>query len=403
VGGEFTSIGGQTRNDIAALDATTGLATAWDPDANNAVLALALSGATVYAGGRFSGAGPTIGGQSRNHIAALDATTGLATAWNPNASQSVEALAVSGSTVYAGGVFGTIGGLTRRGLAALDAVTGVPTAWDWNPTGPARVEVLAVSGSIVYAGGLFGTLGGQTRHNVAALDDVTGAALAWDPDANDLVDAIDVSGATVYVGGLFTVINGQPQTHIAAMNDATTPTLLSLVDAQANPDRIRLTWFAAEGRSLDVTVYRRTVVDDWRSVARTIPNGTGQVVYEDTEVSQGIRYGYRLGVLDHGHEEFLGETWLEVPRSAAFTLSGLRPNPASTEFAIAFSLPDASPARLEVLDVAGRRMVALEVGQLGPGNHVVNLTDGRSLPAGVYALRLTRGQSSLTSRAVVVR
>ena len=53
---------------------------------------------TVYAGGKFT----SIGGQPRNYIAALDAT-GAATNWNPNANAEVNALALGGSTVYAGG------------------------------------------------------------------------------------------------------------------------------------------------------------------------------------------------------------------------------------------------------------------------------------------------------------
>lgn len=44
VGGIFTSIGGQPRNRIAAIDATTGLATAWKANADNWVQALAVSG-----------------------------------------------------------------------------------------------------------------------------------------------------------------------------------------------------------------------------------------------------------------------------------------------------------------------------------------------------------------------
>ena len=35
VGGNFTSIGGQARNRIARLDATTGLADSFDPNAND--------------------------------------------------------------------------------------------------------------------------------------------------------------------------------------------------------------------------------------------------------------------------------------------------------------------------------------------------------------------------------
>ena len=101
VGGEFTSIGGQTRNRIAAVDLSTGTVTSWDPNASNTVCTLVVSGSTVYAGGQFT----SIGGQTRNRIAALDATTGNATSWNPNANGAVYTFAVSGSTVYVGGAF----------------------------------------------------------------------------------------------------------------------------------------------------------------------------------------------------------------------------------------------------------------------------------------------------------
>ena len=76
-----------------------------------------MNGSTVYAGGSFT----NIGGQLRNDIAALDATTGLATAWDPNANSELSAIAVNGSTVYVAGVFSNIGGQPRRNIAALDA------------------------------------------------------------------------------------------------------------------------------------------------------------------------------------------------------------------------------------------------------------------------------------------
>ena len=83
---------------------------------------MAVSGSTVYAGGAFW----TIAGQTRNYIAALNAATGAATAWNPNAGfflfsselwPHVYALAATGSAVYAGGDFGTIGGQMRKYFA----------------------------------------------------------------------------------------------------------------------------------------------------------------------------------------------------------------------------------------------------------------------------------------------
>jgi hypothetical protein len=204
-GGFFTSIGGQTRNRIAALDAATGSATAWDPNAGSRVKTLAISGSTIYAGGQFT----TIGGQTRNNIAALDAATGDATAWNPNAGSTVRALAVSGSTVYAGGFFSSIGGQTRNRIAALDAATGDATAW--NPSANSVVYALAVSGSTVYAGGDFTSIGEQTRNHIAALDATTGGATAWNPNADNIVYALAVDGSSVFAGGEFATIGGNPR------------------------------------------------------------------------------------------------------------------------------------------------------------------------------------------------
>ncbi|MFO1372338.1 MAG: PQQ-binding-like beta-propeller repeat protein [Candidatus Competibacteraceae bacterium] len=63
------------------------------------VYALVVSGNTVYVGGEFD----SIGGQARNHLAALDANTGAATAWNPSPDgYRVSTLAIAGNTVYAG-------------------------------------------------------------------------------------------------------------------------------------------------------------------------------------------------------------------------------------------------------------------------------------------------------------
>ena len=55
VGGDFTSIGGQPRNRIARLDATTGLADSFNPNANDVVDSIAVQAdGKILAGGHFS-------------------------------------------------------------------------------------------------------------------------------------------------------------------------------------------------------------------------------------------------------------------------------------------------------------------------------------------------------------
>jgi hypothetical protein len=194
-----------------------------------------------------------------------------------------------------------------------------------------------------------------------------------------------------------------PQSYIAAMGDLPTPALLSLVSARAVPDRVDLTWYAPARDISSATAYRRTVRDDWAAMGQIWADGTGRLVFQDAQVIAGTRYGYRLGVMEAGQEVFLGETWVDVPVSLGLALAGPRSNPAREHFSVAFSLPDASPARLELFDVGGRRIAAREVGTLGAGNHVVTFGEGPALAPGVYLLRLSRGLRSLTARAVIVR
>jgi hypothetical protein len=237
VGGQFTNIGGQPRSCIAALDAVTGAATDWNPNAYKdsypAIHALALSGSIVYAGGAFS----SIGGKARTNIVALDAATGNATDWAPETDtglySDVFALALSGSLVYAGGDFSSIGGKARNGLAAIDAATGVATDWNPNPDGgEGLVTALEVSGTTVFAGGGFTTMGGQTRNFLATVDAVTGLPTAWNPNAGSYARALVLSDTSVYVGGKFTTIGGSSRPYFAQfpLTDSTPPTGTILIN-----------------------------------------------------------------------------------------------------------------------------------------------------------------------------
>jgi|GEM_PF-791449 len=178
VGGFFHSIGGQSRNSIARLDPATALADSFNPNANSVVLAIVVQpDGKILAGGAFSGPN-SIGGQMRNRVARLNPTTGLADSFNPNANNTVLSLAVQADgKVLAGGGFNmenSIGGKTRNNIARLDATTGL--ADSFNPNASDVVEAITVlpDGKIL-AGGEFTAIGGQSRGHFARLSNDTAA------------------------------------------------------------------------------------------------------------------------------------------------------------------------------------------------------------------------------------
>jgi len=92
-----------------------------------------------------------------------------------------------------------------------------------------------------------------------------------------------------------------------------------------------------------------------------------------------------------------------VPVPAILSLTGASPNPSETGVAVRFSLPGNDAAMLELFDLRGRRIAAREVGSLGPGDHLVPLSERLNLAAGVYLIRLSQGHRTLTAKAAVVK
>jgi hypothetical protein len=201
VTGDFTRIGGADRHWAAAISVRTGRATSWQageafagrPFGLQAIDALAAGAGRVFLGNsrRFlGGSGPI--------MAALDARTGRALAWNPRLDAKgcsgcdlqVCAIAVAGRSVYVAGDFTHAGGLRRVGLASLDAVTARPTAWQANTDelavqgGDPCSELswgLATSGRTVYASGGFSRINGVPRYGIAAIDGNAGRLRSWVP------------------------------------------------------------------------------------------------------------------------------------------------------------------------------------------------------------------------------
>jgi hypothetical protein len=84
-------------------------------------------------------------------------------------------------------------------------------------------------------------------------------------------------------------------------------------------------------------------------------------------------------------------------------LEGARPNPALSTLRVSFTLASREPAWLEVIDIAGRRLIRREVGSLGPGAHSLTLDDSPPLRPGLYFLRLMQGPRVLSARVALIQ
>jgi outer membrane protein assembly factor BamB len=208
LGGEFGAVNGEVRSRLARVrvDGITGeLDPNWTPAANGAVRTLELSPDSnrLYAGGEFT----TISGKTRRNLAALVASTGdLDTTWlRDYPGRPVYDVEASGTRVYVAG--GGVGGEA----AAFDASTGAPL---WSLKGDGDFQAVEYLDGQVYFGGHFRVLDdGTRRKRLLAVAANTGALSEWNPKADRGVWALagDAQNKRTYAGGDFTKISGQPR------------------------------------------------------------------------------------------------------------------------------------------------------------------------------------------------
>ncbi|MBK9417979.1 MAG: hypothetical protein IPN62_11970 [Flavobacteriales bacterium] len=232
IGGAFSSAGGQNRNNIAALDATTAQASpTWNPNANNAVWSLAIAAGDLITVGNFT----DIGGQPRSYAAALNISDGTAVpSWDPSPSEPLQLAVTSplGQLLLGGGYAGTMYDFQQRtNTFAVDLTDFQVTSW--NPAPDGTVRCIQVTDNAVYLGGQFTFLGGQPRNAIAAVNKTNGNATTWNPSANNQVVALKLANSSVYAAGDFTTIGGASRQGIARLN-LTTGAVVPAFNANSN-------------------------------------------------------------------------------------------------------------------------------------------------------------------------
>lgn len=202
---------------------------------------LVVNGTDVYAGGSFD----TVSSSTQNAISAKGVAKwdSVAQVWVPLGSETqngvsswVRSLAVSGTSLYVGGIFHQVKSATQSSLSANDIARWDMVAGTWSALGEGTklgtgtVKALAVSGSDLHAGGDFREIGGILNTSGIGKWNIT--ANSWGPAVpvvpgdgiigtvgviNTIVDA----GSVVYVAGSFTYAGSVAANNIACWNKAT--------------------------------------------------------------------------------------------------------------------------------------------------------------------------------------
>ncbi len=238
VGGQFATVGGVARNNLARFNADGSLDTAFNPNANGPVRAIVLQGDNrIVIGGDFTTLQPGATGTAatRNRIARLNADGTVEATFNPNLGgqlqPQVHALLLQPSgQIVAGGTFTTVGTTTRNFIARFNADGSLDAAFNPNPNGMVLALAQHVDNKIVVAGGFTtlqptGDSSATTRNRIARLNPTGTLDTEFNPNANNGVAALAVQrDGKIVLGGFFTTL--QPvgdtspanRTHLARLN-----------------------------------------------------------------------------------------------------------------------------------------------------------------------------------------
>ena len=341
------------------------------PDGNDSVLisAIATNGNYIYAG-------------DNGWIIGVHLSTDYGLTWTLRmTSDAIVSLAVSGSTVYAGGYDNGVYRSTNNG-----------TSWTQTSLTGECVNGLSISGNNIYAG---------TAANGVYIS--TNAGVSWTKTSlgNQYVWSVASSGSKVYAGsggnGIFySSNNGTNWTYIGLGGR-------SVYAIELNGNNIFVGTDAGFYKSSNNGV-------NWAQHNDGFQNGTAllhSVLINNNYLFAGTDgWGiYRRPLL-----EMIGVRNISTKIPLSFKLFQNYPNPFNPKTKIKFdvpalSFPNASignPVILKVYDVMGREVQTLVNEKLQPGTYEASF-DGSMLNSGVYFNKLQAGDYTDTKKLILLK
>jgi hypothetical protein len=155
VGGFFNvGISGSVYDNLCRFDQNTGaLDTSWHPHPrinSFGVNAIVRTNSNIFVGGDFD----TISGVLKRGVAGYDLYGNLTSFLQNSSSYEVLTLCADGNTIWVGGNSAMLGGKVRYRIAQIMISNSIATCWDGTPTSNSwsTVQAIFVSGDTVYAG-----------------------------------------------------------------------------------------------------------------------------------------------------------------------------------------------------------------------------------------------------------
>ncbi|MCA9726118.1 MAG: FlgD immunoglobulin-like domain containing protein [Candidatus Eisenbacteria bacterium] len=279
-----------------------------------------------------------------------------------------------------------------------------------------RIEVFDSAGQFLWS---FPTAGTRADHVDLDADGniyVTGyddfSVHKYAPDGTPVLDWVSVAGSRT--GGI-RVINGivyvvlwdiaeveQYDTDGNYLGSFASFTTLGL---DIEPDGLGRVYVTSYG---DGTVYQFAEDGTFLDVLGTLGSGPGDFD-GPTGLALGLDGSIYVADQNNGRIERFGAPVASAPGDASTMVPTFRvsPNPAPAGVELRFATARPDELRLDITDVAGRRVSSTSLGRLGIGDHRIEWNprdaSGERLEAGVYFLRIVGGGSLQTSRIVLSR
>lgn len=269
-------------------------------------------------------------------------------------------------------------------LAGFDPLERRLLWFDWQGTGPShafldRPSWFALDGSHALERVSVAGTAPANRHLFAS---------HWDSDGRRLVLTGGYDDDVTYFGDAWQL--GLPAS-------LPTPVAASLRFAESDARGVRLAWRVTDAPGARAVVERSADGVAWETAGEARGSGTDERAWEGPPLAPRARAAFRLVVSPDVNATRTGAVWVSGPAPAALALAPLR-SPAGPELAVSLSLAPGTPARLRVLDAAGR-----VVAEARPPEGATVYSFGRAAAPGLYFAELTQGGERRVARLVTLR